>query len=46
MAEEEIKRQKKGKPVKNYIKNNHIDLIQLMIANVIKVDIEDEDEAE
>ena len=46
LAEEEIRRQKKNQPIKNYIKNSHNDLIQLMIANVIKVDIDDEDETE
>jgi hypothetical protein len=44
LTEEEIRREKKGLPVKNYIKNNSLYLIQLMLQNVIRVTVEDDEE--
>jgi hypothetical protein len=44
LTEEETSRQKRGLPIKNYISSHANDLIQLMLQNIIKVDIDDEDE--
>lgn len=44
LTEEEIYREKKGLPIKNYIRNNCNDLVNLMLQNLSKVTIEDGDE--
>ncbi len=44
LTEEEIYREKKGLPIKNYIRNNCNDLVNLMLQNISKVTIEDGDE--
>lgn len=44
LTEEELSREKKQQPTKNYIRNSCIDLIGLMLQNVVKVTVEDDDE--
>lgn len=44
LTEEEISREKKQVPTKNYIRNSHADLISLMLQIIIKVTVEDDEE--
>lgn len=44
LTEVEIEREKKGHPTKQYIRNSSTDLISLMLQNIIKVTVEDDEE--
>ncbi len=46
LTEVEIEREKKGLITKQYIKNNSTDLIGLMLQNIIKVTVDDDEEAD
>ena len=43
LTEIEISREKHGRLINNYIRNYSSELISLMLANIIKVTIEDDD---
>ena len=44
LTEEEISREKKSQATKSYIRNSSLDLIGLMLQNVSKVTVEDDEE--
>ncbi len=46
LTEVEIEREKKGLITKQYIKNSSTDLIGLMLQNIIKVTVDDDEEAD